>query len=241
MVQPSTGLDLTSRMRRFSARFHDALGPVDGFLLKGKSPSCGIGRTKIHAPHGDRVLRRGHGLFAESVLRRHPHLAVEDEAGLLDFAARDRFLTRVFASARLRAVRSSAALLRFHEAHEGLLLGHDRAGTRALGRIAAEARGRGFRDSRRRYGERLARLLAKAARGAPRARAFEHAFGILAPRLSAAERRRFAGLLARYRASRAPVGAVSAWLRSWAERLGEARVAGQALLEPYPSALASLG
>jgi len=45
MVQPKTGLDLTEAMRSFSASFLDGLGSVDGFVLKGRSPSCGLSQV----------------------------------------------------------------------------------------------------------------------------------------------------------------------------------------------------
>jgi len=240
MVQPSTGLDLTTRMNGFSKRYLAALAPVDGFLLKGRSPSCGIAQTKVYAAEGKRIARRGHGLFAQSVLDAHPDLAVEEEGRLLDFAIRDHFLTRVFASARLRAVRSMAGLVRFHAAHKFLLLGHDQTGMRELGRIVGNAEGRPFDEVHRRYAERCAKALARPARGGPRVNVFQHVFGFLSPLLSARERRHFLDLLTRYRASRVPVSAVTTLLRSWAERFEVAYLADQVMFEPYPEALVSL-
>lgn len=240
LVQPKTGRDVTQPMRSFSARYLEALGPVDGFLLKGRSPSCGILQTKIHAEDGSRVARRGNGIFAGAVLEHHPALAVEEEGRLLDFAIRDHFLTRVFASARLRAVRSLSALVAFHAAHKFLLLGHDQTGMRELGRMVANAQGRSFGELHRLYGERFGHALSGPARAGPRVNVFQHMFGFLSPGLAARERRHFEGLLERYLAARVPVGAVTTLLRSWAERFDVAYLADQVLFEPYPEALVSL-
>lgn len=240
LVQPTTGRDLTATMQGFAGRFLDALDTVDGFLLKGRSPSCGIGQVKVHVEGGKGVARRGHGLFAEAVLARHPDLAVEEEGRLQDFAIRDHFLTRLFAQARLRAVRSMAGLVRFHAAHKLLLLGHDERGMRALGRLVANAEGLALDALLPRYAAGLARALAKPARGGPRVNAFQHAFGFVSERLTARERTHFLGLLARYRAGRVPVGALTTLLRSWTERFEVGWLAEQVLFEPYPEALVSL-
>ena len=41
LVQPASGRDLTTDMTRFSDGFLSGAGPVDGFILKSRSPSCG--------------------------------------------------------------------------------------------------------------------------------------------------------------------------------------------------------
>lgn len=48
LVQPATGRDYTEAMEKFSAAHLDGLGPVDGFLLKNRSPSCGPLDVKIY-------------------------------------------------------------------------------------------------------------------------------------------------------------------------------------------------
>jgi uncharacterized protein YbbK (DUF523 family) len=99
LVQPATGRDLTATMRDFAAGY---LGPlaaegVDGFILKSRSPSCGIHDTKIfegwETEDGD---ERGAGLFARAVAAAYPDLPVEDEARLADPEIRRVFLVRLF-------------------------------------------------------------------------------------------------------------------------------------------------
>ena len=48
LIQPTTDRDVTREMHQFSESFLASLGDVDGFLLKNRSPSCGIGDVKIH-------------------------------------------------------------------------------------------------------------------------------------------------------------------------------------------------
>ena len=42
LMQPETGFDLTAEMVAFAEKFLRSLDRVDGFLLKRKSPSCGL-------------------------------------------------------------------------------------------------------------------------------------------------------------------------------------------------------
>jgi uncharacterized protein YbbK (DUF523 family) len=91
MIQPSTGRDVTHQMRSFSDRFLGSLDAVDGFILKSRSPSCGIRDAKV-AGEGT-----GPGLFAGRVLERFPGVPVSDEATLAEEALRHAFLDEVFA------------------------------------------------------------------------------------------------------------------------------------------------
>lgn len=105
LVNPTTGADLTRRMRTYARRRVATLGGRDlsGFILKKDSPSCGLERVRVHG--GRRVpSRSGRGLFAEALLRHYPHLPVEEEGRLDDPRIRESFVERVFAYRRLRSL-----------------------------------------------------------------------------------------------------------------------------------------
>lgn len=111
-------------------RLAASLAEVDGLILKGRSPSCGLNDVRIFASAwaDDPFDDRGRGMFAAGMLQHFPHLAVEDEAGLAEPTRRDHFLTRVFTTARFRAVRLEGtpnALVRFHVENRLLLLAYD--------------------------------------------------------------------------------------------------------------------
>ncbi len=101
--QPSTSLDLTQKMEEFSRSFLGSLKEVDGFLLKSKSPSCGVSRTKTYKDKEGKVFKGfGRGMFARAVLEAFPYLPVEDELRLFRYHLRLHFLIRVFGSALIR-------------------------------------------------------------------------------------------------------------------------------------------
>jgi uncharacterized protein YbbK (DUF523 family) len=92
LIQPSTGRDVTAAMRRFTETFFGGLGRVDGWLLKSRSPSCGIRDVKVYAgADAEEPLQMGAGLFAAAVLRRFPDAAVEDDERLRDPRVLRRF------------------------------------------------------------------------------------------------------------------------------------------------------
>jgi len=47
--QPATNLELTSKMNHFSERFLNEVGEIDGFILKSRSPSCGLDDVKVYS------------------------------------------------------------------------------------------------------------------------------------------------------------------------------------------------
>jgi uncharacterized protein YbbK (DUF523 family) len=106
MVGVTSGDDWTARMQRFAAARVEALEREDlaGFVLKSKSPSCGIAQVKLFdadAPDRDPDLS-GTGLFAAALMRRFPDLPIEEEGRLADARLRQSFIDRLFAHAGRR-------------------------------------------------------------------------------------------------------------------------------------------
>lgn len=241
LQQPATGRDVTDDMRAFAAGFLDTLGEVDGFLLKSRSPSCGMKDVKVYpGTQGAAPAGKGVGLFAAAVLERHPDVAVEDEGRLTNFRLRHHFLTRLFASAALREVGTMAELVAFQASAKLLLMAHHEAGMRALGRIVANADQHPFPAVVTAYRARFAQALAHPARPGPMINALQHAQGFAADALSASEKAHFASLLEEYQRKRIPLSAPLAVLQGWIARLGLDYLARQRLFDPYPRELMTL-
>ncbi|MDP6942839.1 MAG: DUF523 domain-containing protein [Myxococcota bacterium] len=103
LIQPSTGRDLTGAMRAFTAQTIDALPPLDGAVLKSRSPSCGLGDTKVYdTAVAAEPVGLTHGVFAREIRGAARGLALADEARLGEPAVRRAFLERLFALAWLR-------------------------------------------------------------------------------------------------------------------------------------------
>ncbi|MGB2696677.1 MAG: DUF523 and DUF1722 domain-containing protein, partial [Candidatus Zixiibacteriota bacterium] len=141
LIQPVTKDDVTDKMNHFTSSFLDSLDEVDGFILKNRSPSCGIKDVKVYAgAEKGMAVRKGKGFFASSVLERFSHLAIEDEGRLTNFRIREDFLTKAFTLARFRQVKKSRSmreLVGFQTENKFLLMAYNQKEMRILGRIVA--------------------------------------------------------------------------------------------------------
>lgn len=168
LEQPATERDLTDEMVAFGERYLDGIGAVDGFVLKSRSPSCGVRDAEILTPVAEGPAPgRGPGFFAAAVLDRFPLAAVEDEGRLTDRRIRERFLTRLFVSAdfrRARGGRSRANLADFHARHEPLLETANEEELRKLRGIVAGLDGMPEEEAWALYAEHLKRAIAPPAR-----------------------------------------------------------------------------
>lgn len=252
LVQPSTGRDLTDEMTGFRTGFLDGLERVDGFLLKSRSPSCGIDGVKVYPTSGGTgdgpagssggatPVDREPGMFAAAVLERFPETPVEHEGRLTKTGVRDRFLTRIFALADLRRVRESgrtARLVDLHSRHKFTLLAHSPSLLDEAGRVVASAGTRSFEEVVADYGAIFRRALAEEPDAGAHQNVLEHARGYFKARLSSAEKAKFGRLLCEFRHGRIGRERLLTLLQSWVRRFDESYLARQSYLHPYPREL----
>jgi uncharacterized protein YbgA (DUF1722 family)/uncharacterized protein YbbK (DUF523 family) len=244
LYQPDTDRDVTQAMLDFNARFLGGLGEVDGFILKSRSPSCGIKDTKVYGgPEGKEPFGKGAGMFGGAVLERFPLAAVEDEGRLTNYRLRHHFLTKLFARASFRAVKASGAmaqLVRFQTEHKLTLMAYHQTELRALGRIVANPDKRPFAEVAAAYEEHLTHALERPPRSTSNINVLMHALGYVSDGLSAKEKRHFLHALDEYRAGRMSLSAPLVLLQSWIERFDQPYLGGQAFFEPYPRELLDL-
>lgn len=95
LVAIATRTDHTEMMQRFCERRLRELEALNlsGFVLKARSPSCGIGGVPLMNPQGTESPE-GIGLFAQTLISHFPQLPVEDEDRLHDPAVLQEFLNR---------------------------------------------------------------------------------------------------------------------------------------------------
>ena len=145
LIMPKTGDDYSAPMAAYAEKRVERLATLDldGYVLKSRSPSCGMERVKIYPPAGSSgsFASKGIGHFAAVLMRRLPHLPVEEEGRLHDPPLRENFVSRLFAHQRWRALVAEgvtrAALTTFHAAHKYQLMAHNQSRLRAAGRLLA--------------------------------------------------------------------------------------------------------
>ena len=141
LIQPETGKDFTKKMNDFTNDFLKKIENVDGFILKSRSPSCGIKDVKIY-PTSDKSapIYRESGFFGEKVLKLFPRIATEDEARLRNPAIREHFLRNIYTNSSFREVIKSKninELIKFHSQNKFLLMSYGQKHLKKLGQIVA--------------------------------------------------------------------------------------------------------
>lgn len=239
LVFSESGADQTERFARWAGPRLDALASAElsGYILKSKSPSCGIARVPVSGDDGV-VRRSGVGLFARALLERFPNLPVVEEADLQDAAMRDGFIERVFCYHRWLAMIgggfSAAHLVAFHASHKLVLMAHSPARLTELGRLVANTRALPPAALRERYAAAFMRALGMRATRAKHANVLHHTLGYFKRHLDARDKAEIVALIDDYRLGRAPLVAPLALLRRHAAYHAIAYLAAQVYLHPHP-------
>lgn len=246
LYQPATGRDCTREMEGFSDKFLSALPGADGFILKSRSPSCGIKDVKAYRSPDEKqapATSKARGFFGGEVLERFPGLAAEDEGRLENLEIREHFLSRLWALADLRQVGKTGrmeALVAFHSRRKLQLMAASQKELRSLGRIVANAERKPWDQVFGDYASGFRAALSRRPRFTANVNVLMHALGYFKEGLSQSEKSFFLDQLEAYRRGRLPLSAVSGITRSWIVRFGEKHLMGQAFFAPYPEALADL-
>lgn len=242
MVQAETMKDATKAMEAFTSSFLDSLEDVDGFILKDRSPSCGNKDVKLYPKMG-RVApfsAKGSGLFGREVLRRFPHLAVENEGRLNSFRIREHFLIKLFTLYRFRSVKASgkmSALVRFHTENKLLLMAYNQSVMRRMGRVVANPEKKAPEAQIAEYGELLGCAFARLSRYTSNINVLMHALGFFKEGLTSDEKSYFLRTLDRYRNEKLPLSVCTELLKSWIVRFNEQYLEQQSFFSPYPEQL----
>ncbi len=244
LLQPATGRRFAAQMSAWSKDCLEKLPPVDGFILKSRSPSCGWKDVKIYdSDRPDSGSRQGTGIFGAAVLEHAQGLPVEDEGRLRNFTLREHFLGFIWTLARFRQVEAAAdmgELVRFHTRHKLFLLLHNQKEMRHLGKLVANLEKRPLPTLLAEYRQGLLRAFAQPAKYGSLINSIQHAFGGFSESLSAPERKLFTDLVEQYRDERIPASVLLRVVYSWAVRFGERYLLEQVIFEPYPLELVAI-
>jgi len=214
---------------------------LDGYILKSRSPTCGMHSIARYRGGGQPADRRGRGVFAQRITETFPLLPVEEEGRLNDDLLREAFTERVFAAARLRELLSGPwrprDLITFHARHKLQLLAHDPGRYLRAGQVVAAAGRRPRAETGAIYRELFcAAMAAKATRGR-HANALQHAFSHAGQGLDQARRQDLLTHIEAYRRGQAPLSIPVALLTHHASDGTLPWLASQTYLQPFPAEL----
>jgi uncharacterized protein YbbK (DUF523 family)/uncharacterized protein YbgA (DUF1722 family) len=236
LVVTKTGEDITRRMTRFSDRRLKDIAKLrlSGYILKSKSPSCGMERVRVYRRTG--ILHKaGRGVFAEALIATFPHLPVEEEGRLSDMKLRENFVSRVYAHYRWQQMSKTgvtrARLMKFHETHKFVLMSHSQTGARELSALV----GRGATSKL--YLDKFAEVMKRPPTRKNHANVLQHLAGFLQADLDGHDRRELGEVIDRYRRELLPLIVPITLLRHYAVKCGAKYLNDQVYLSPHPHEL----
>ncbi|WP_100372787.1 YbgA family protein [Bacillus sp. FJAT-45037] len=244
LVQPNTNQDLTEKMNEFSEEYLHTLTEIDGFILKTRSPSCGLFDAKVYsgiekAP----VVRTESGIFTARVKEHFPLTAKEDEGRLKNFTVREHFLTRLFTIAEFRVVKkehSISKLMQFQAKNKYLFMAVHQDSMRKLGRIVANHEKEEEKIVFQKYEEELQTLFSRIPKLTDHINVCQHVFGYFSKHLTKAEKDHFLIALDQYKEQKIPLSSVLTMLRSWSYRFENDYLLSQNYFTPYPEDLVAI-
>lgn len=128
-------LDISTPLQALAAQMAEQLQSLDGYILMPRSPSCGLGSSKVYSAAGQLQSDRGNGLFAQALIKLQPLLPVIEVSQLQRPGVALHFLWRAQAWQEWRQLQraalntaqlDTAPLWRFHRRHSLLLLAQHR-------------------------------------------------------------------------------------------------------------------
>ena len=244
MVQPSTGNDYTKMMNDFAIKFNDSLTEVDGFILKSRSPSCGIKDVNLYDKlNKGSQIGKTNGFFAKEVLKKFEGLAIEDEGRLTNHRIREHFLTKLFLLASFRHLKkkqSIAGLIKFHDVNKFILMSHNQSKTRELGNMIASYNNNTPEDIFNNYEEKLKIAIRSVARKSSNINMFMDLFGYFSKYLNSNEKAIFLDNIEKNRNNKIPISSILILLKSWISKYEHKYLMEQTFFSPYPEELMNI-
>lgn len=242
LVQSASGRDVTEVMEAFCTDFLNSTGDIDGFILKYRSPSCGIKDVKVYptAALKSGAIGKTSGFFGGAVLKKFPYLAIEDEGRLRNARIKEHFMTKLFILATFRKVKSEGSLrdlIAFHTENKYLLMAYNQAELRELGIIVANREKKSLQELVLEYERHLLSALHRPPRYTSNINVLMHAFGYFSKKLSTQEKSLFFDLIQKYRDGKTSLCPAINTIRAWAVRFEDQYLMNQTFFEPFPEGL----
>ncbi len=240
LCQPATKKDVTDDMTSFASRFLSSVKDVDGFVLKFRSPSCGLKGVKVY-PSMEKSMQvaTAPGFFGAEVLKRFAFYPVEDEGRLKNFGIREHFLTKLYAFASFRKLKGEptmGGLVKFHARNKLLLMAYSQKELKILGQIVANHDKLPLKQVIELYQAHCYNALMKQPKPEHAINVLTHALGYFKA-LGKEEKSYFLGTLDKYKNKKLPLSVPLALLKSYIARFGQQYLEDQTFFEPYPEEL----
>jgi len=238
------GQDFSEAMLSFSSSYIEKLQykEIDGFLLKAKSPSCGVGDVKIYHGIGKDHLEsaRNDGFFGGKIKELFPDHPIETERRISNYNIREQFLTAIFTLADFRELKQNfeyKKLAHFHSKNKYLFMAYNQSLLKKLGNLIANHDKLSTEEIIENYETGLRKLLSSEQSKKQRINVLSHIYGYFKKLLNTEEKEFYFNALDDYVDYRISYSNVLYILRGYAVRFQEKYLLMQTVFEPFPKQL----
>lgn len=241
LYQPGTEEIYTKEMNDYTEETLNSLEDIDGFILKGRSPSCGIKDVKVYNGRGKApVLEKDAGIFGKAVLEKFSHLPIEEEGRLTNLKIREHFLTKLYTMKRFKEVEKMGKmkdLVKFHGDNKYLFMAYDQNKSRDLGRIVANHEKLAFEEVVKKYKEGLSSILETTPKYTNYINSLMHMFGYFSDHLNEDEKKFILDSFDKYRQDKVHLSVPVNLLKTYVLRFKDKNLVNQTIWEPFPDEL----
>ena len=235
--------DVTDKLRESSSKFAQKAKDDDlcGFILKSKSPTCGLERVKVYQQKEAPSEKKGVGLFAQELKYECPYLPIEEEGRLNDPWLKENFLMQVFAYADLKDFLSKATsqndLVEFHTSYKYLIMAKSDKSYKTLGNIVANNPKRTLNEQLELYEEEFLKAISEKSTINKTYNVLLHISGYFKKLITKEEKEHILNACNEYKDEIIPLIAVTKIINLYVARFEQHYLAAQKFLNPYPKEL----
>lgn len=213
-----------------------------GFVLKSKSPTCGLERVKVYEPNSHMCEKKGEGLFAKEIKKLYPYLPVEEEGRLQDDWLKENFLMQVFAYKDVHEFLATSPsfneLVKFHTSYKYLIYAKSHEAYKTMGNIVANHEKKSIEEVLSLYKEAFLQAISMKGSIKNTYNVLLHIYGYFKKVISKDEKEEILKTIDEYKAQIIPLIAVIKIINLYTHRFDMEYLKTQKFLKPYPSELA---
>lgn len=227
--------DYTNQMTEFSEEFINGLDDIDGFILKSRSPTCGLKDAKVYYCGNKCSIRSNENVFfSQKIIDKYDYLPIENEGRLKNYNIRDNFFTRIFF---INNLKNNKNIIEFHKNNLLLLKSYDEESTNEVSDILNENR---MEDQVHQYKEKVLNIVSNQRKKENKLSIIIKVFEKYKNMLNEEEINMFNGLIESYENQRIPFSTLEVVIKMYATRFKDKDILNQTFFYPYPENLINI-
>lgn len=227
--------DYTNQMTEFSEEFINGLDDIDGFILKSRSPTCGLKDAKVYYRGNKCSIRSNeNGFFSQKIIDKYDYLPIENEGRLKNYNIRDNFFTRIFF---INNLKNNKNIIEFHKNNLLLLKSYDEESTNEVRDILNENR---MEDQVHQYKEKVLNIVSNQRKKENKLSIIIKVLEKYKNMLNEEEINMFNGLIESYENQRIPFSTLEVVIKMYATRFKDKDILNQTFFYPYPENLINI-